>query len=103
MAKVEIYGHSDDCIEIDGDIHEEFYLIDDEPNWLAFSDGSLLSIDYTKDGTWRIHRMSTGTAAFSKTEATDSGDDYTDKATLEGDLSWVIHGKNMAKAAQSTK
>lgn len=86
---IEIYGSSDDLIEIDGDIREEFNA---EEGYLAFSDGTVLYIEYGKEGIWRIRQMTKGKAKYTKTEGIDD-DNYSDKVTLDGDISWVVFGK----------
>jgi len=53
MSRIKVYGHSDDCIEIeddDGKLREEFEAYDeDDGNYLAFADGTVLHIVYNKD------------------------------------------------------
>lgn len=96
--KVKIYGASDDLIEVEGDITEEFNppYGDDNPCYLAFGDGTMLSVQYDKDGMWRINRLNEGTAAYSKIEATDPDKNYSDVVTLEGDLKFVTFGSQRA-------
>lgn len=97
---LKIYGASDDLIEIEGDIREEFNPSDaDEPSLLAFSDGTLLQIQYGAGrlGFWRITPLTYGTAKYSKTEATNEDDDYSDVVTLDGDIKWVVCGSQWAK------
>lgn len=98
--KVTIYGASDDLIELEGDLREEFNPErDDKPGYLAFSDGTLLSIQYGNEGIWRINRLVEGSATYAKTDGTDSYSDYTDKVTLEGDaLTWVVYGHQIERA-----
>jgi hypothetical protein len=72
--KLTIYGASDDLIEIEGDIDEEFNPPEyDEPTLLVFSDGTILKVQYGAggDGFWRISPVVKGSAKYSKTEATD--------------------------------
>ena len=58
---VVIEGSSDDLIEIDGDIREEFYANDDEDgSLLAFSDVTVLRIIYPDSGVWRISPVVSG-------------------------------------------
>jgi hypothetical protein len=57
---IKFYGSSDDLLEIDGDIYEEFYVPDDKPFYVALSDGTLLRIHYDEDAIWRIHLSSEG-------------------------------------------
>lgn len=101
MSRIDISGASDDLIEIGGDIREEFYaeLGDDggKRNYLAFSDGTILSIVYSDEGIWRIAPIHNGAAKFDLTQGTDADTDYTDHAVLEGDVCWVIHGTAMAR------
>ncbi len=98
MKTIKIYGASDDLIEIDGDIREEFnHYNEDEPFYLAFSDGTALSINYNNDGFWRINRLATGSAEYSKHEGEDEDNDYSDIVSLKGDIKWAVGGKNFAK------
>lgn len=97
---VTITGHSDDLIEIEGDIVEEFSHMpdsDNEETYLAFSDGTVLSVAYTNSGLWRINRVKTGQASYEKEEATGPDATYTDKVTLGGpsaqNIYWVVQGK----------
>lgn len=99
MAELEIYGASDDLIEIDGDISEEFNPSgDDDNNYLGFSDGTVLKITYDNDGMWRIVPVIKGTAQLRIIQATDVDEDYTDHAHLTGDISWVVYGTAIAKS-----
>lgn len=90
---IEVSGHSDDCIEVEGDFQAEFYATEDGGDFLAFSDGTVLHVEYTNAGIWRINKVESGAAKYSKTEATNSEDDYTDKVTLIGEIRWVVCGK----------
>lgn len=95
---IKVYGSSDDLIEVEGDVVEEFNPHDsDKADFLAFSDGTVLSIEYTSDGIWRINRVATGTAGYSKVEATDDEKNYTDTVTLDGKLTWVVFGSRLEK------
>lgn len=103
---ITVYGSSDDLIEIEGDIVEEFGGPWDEETYLGFSDGTLLSIEYTDSGIWRINRLKEGSASYSKVEGTSSDDDYTDKVTLAENglskISWVVQG-NLVQASRKGK
>jgi hypothetical protein len=92
MKTITIYGASDDLIEIEGDIREEFYANEDGIT-IAVSDGTLLSIEYDSGGFWRVNRLVAGSATMEKTEATDPDDDYSDKVTLTGDIRWIVVGQ----------
>lgn len=93
QATVTIYGASDDLIEIEGEIREEFTpLGDGDETFMAFSDGTVLSIEYMNSGIWRIHLVRKGSAHYDKTEGTDPEGDYSDRVTLTGDIRWVVAG-----------
>ncbi|MGH7486840.1 MAG: hypothetical protein ACREMY_14750 [bacterium] len=96
---ITVYGASDDLIEVDGDISEEFYAIDsDEGDLLAFSDGTVLKIAYSTSGVWRITPVVT-IGHVSITQAPeDDEDNYSDRATLTGPVKWVVHGKKIGRA-----
>ena len=57
MGTVTIYGASDDLIEVKGDLTEEFNPGGDGPSFLAFTDGTILSVEYGKSGMWGIRRI----------------------------------------------
>jgi hypothetical protein len=92
MIRVE--GASDDLIEIGGDISEEFYLQNDKGDLLAFSDGTVLRIEF--GDPWRITPIVRGNAALTILLAAEHDDEGTDVATLDGDIAWVVHGVNHA-------
>jgi hypothetical protein len=99
MEKLTITGASDDLIEIDGAIREEFnvYPEDDEDLFVAVSDGTLLSVDYDKDGIWRFNAVKLGSATLNKTEGV-TADDTFDVVELTGErFDWVVCGKHTAK------
>lgn len=91
---IRVYGASDDLIEVDGAIREEFSaygLDEDDGGFLAFNDGTVLEIHYGASGRWRISCVQEGVASYEKSEATsDEGrreDDpdvpaYSDLVTL---------------------
>jgi hypothetical protein len=98
MSTVRIYGASDDLIEIDGDLSEEFGAYDSDPVYLGFSDGTLLNIRYDNDGNWRIVIAARGAGTEVKvTAAMDRHEGcYSDEAVLIGDLRWVVKGTEFA-------
>lgn len=87
--QTKIYGASDDLIELEGQISEEFNGGGDEGDILAFSDGTLLEVLYDKDGIWRIKQLAAGTCVFAH-KAGSVKDDTPDEAVLTGDLKWVV-------------
>lgn len=98
---VRVYGASDDCIEVDGDIYEEFYA-NREGNYLAFSNGSLLEIQYADDGIWRIRSL-TGEIRVDACPP-DDDDHYTDYAYIDADdVRWVMLGTDVAYRRKDTR
>ena len=94
MNWTKIYGASDDLIEIEGQIREEFSggnerSGDPTADILAFSDGTLLEVLYDNDGIWRIKRLVAGACEFEH-KAGDVEADTMDEAILRGDLRWVV-------------
>lgn len=94
---VTIYGASDDLVEIEGDINEEW----DMPTWsdedmrrhIGLSDGTLLSICRDGEGCWRINVLHRGKYTTKKTEATATDSDYTDRLEICGYIEWAVFGK----------
>lgn len=86
--KLTIKGHSDDIVMITGEIHDEFYPGENKKSYLAFGDGTVLSISY--DGEWTIKRKVEGSATFTKVDA--KGGESSDEVTLEGEIGWVLFG-----------
>jgi hypothetical protein len=95
---VTIYGSSDDLIEVGGDLDEEYSVSEDDPAYLAFSDGTVLQVIYTLTGFWHVDRLRIGTASYEKVDATDADNDYSDRVTLDGDLTWVVIGSSFSVA-----
>ncbi|WP_047891769.1 hypothetical protein [Micromonospora sp. RV43] len=95
---ITVYGASDDLIEIDGDISEEFgYHNEDKGDLLAFSDGTVLRIVFTDAAIWRITTVARGSAELTIEQAPeDDESNYTDRATLIGAV-WVVHGLALAR------
>jgi hypothetical protein len=89
---IEVYGASDDLIEVEGDIGEEFnhYSTDDKPCYLAFSDGTLFKVQYL-EGIWRIFFVAKGRCNSRLEQCTS--DDGSDHAYLTGEkITWVVCG-----------
>jgi hypothetical protein len=103
-ATVELTGSSDDLIELDGALYEEFNYVDNigEGDFIGFSDGTVLRIEYGRSGVWRITPVVSGTAKLTIEQAPENDDDqYTDKAILEGDVTWAMHGIGIAAAKRT--
>jgi len=102
-----VYGASDDCIEIDGDVREEFVCPRDadgnDTALLAFSDGTVLRITYTLTGVWRIVPVQHGGAFMVVEQAPENCDDnYSDRVTLDTGIGsrivWCVCGVAMGAA-----
>jgi hypothetical protein len=95
---ITVYGASDDMIEVEGDITEEFDYTGDTPNsgdLLAFSDGTVLRIRFDDAGVWRIVKVAGGPVDIAQAPEGDDSN-YTDRATIKG-ADWVVHGIDWAK------
>lgn len=97
-----ITGASDDLIEIDGDIVEEFNFFPDDDKdtrLLAFSDGTLLQAFYDKNGIWRFNPIAKGTATFHKDDGWAATDENDRVILSDVPIQWVVLGyeSGMAK------
>jgi hypothetical protein len=94
---ITIYGASDDLIEVEGDIREEFsaYCEEDTKFLIALSDGTLLKMWYDEDGIWRIQHLYGDPARFSKVDG-DVIKDTVDRVTISGTIDWLVLGKSIA-------
>jgi hypothetical protein len=94
-VKVTIYGCSDDLVEVEGDLTDEF---SGDDVLLMFGDDTHIRARYDKDGIWRLACGKEGTAkCVGAFVATDPESDYSDRMTLEGDLisveKWMDRGE----------
>lgn len=96
---VSICGASDDLIEIEGDVREEFTTMADAGALVGASNGALLRIRYTDSGTWRIQPVAGADLIDVKQCAEDDEDNYSDVATVAGDIAWVLFGSAWAGSA----
>ncbi len=99
--QITISGASDDLIEIEGDIYEEFNWYPtktDATGVLAVSDGTLLRVRYDEDGIWRFSQLVKGSSEFFKEEGSVELDTQ-DRITLHGtEIKWVVFGEQSAIA-----
>lgn len=109
--QVVVYGASDDLVEVEGSLVEEFSATDVQDGeggeatgrLLAFSDGTVLEVLYGQ-GTgafWRIRRLATGSAKYKNDEGDDEETNYSDRVTLTGDIKWCVAGNVWAKAKKA--
>ncbi len=93
--KLTIYGASDDLIEIEGDLRDEFGYYSDDPAEVRFSDGTVATIAYGagNGAFWRIAVLERGVGTITHTAGTHERTDYSDRLTVEG-VEWVeINGR----------
>lgn len=91
-----ITGASNNIIEIDGDICAQFPLLDKaQGDLLVFSDNTILCVQYTSEGVWRITRPTRGSAEVTIRRAVRG--ERSDVAVLDGDISWVDHPSRMVR------
>ncbi|HEY1176793.1 MAG TPA: hypothetical protein VGF17_11590 [Phytomonospora sp.] len=94
---VTVRGRSDDLIEIGDDLVEEFNVLGDEYDLVSFPDGTVLRVEFDRDGVWRITPLYRGHGTLTIEQA--HGDDArTDIATLVFDAPavWAMHGTSVA-------
>lgn len=84
---VTVYGASDDLIEVEGDIREEFHWNDCLPAYLRFSNGVVLRVSYFD--VWRIEPVAGAELVQVVQCSEDDEDNYSDRATVSGDVTWV--------------
>lgn len=65
---VRIYGSSDDLVEIEGDIQEEFDSYD-QPTYLLFNDGTQIKVEYDDEGMWSTSTIRVGMAQLGHQDA----------------------------------
>ncbi len=97
---VTVYGENDDIVHVQGDINVEFETnLDphDSNVLLAFDDGTTLSVVYEEDGMWRIQPVHHGPSELTVEQPPlDSEFPDSDRATVNGPISWVVLGTRYA-------
>lgn len=87
----EVYGASDDLIEVQGDLSEEFSG-GEKPCLLIFSDGTVLTIKYGKEhlAVWAITLIEQG-GLFGRIDfcTDEDAERYSDTAHFKDGLEWV--------------
>lgn len=97
---IKVYGASDDLVELEGDINEEFNYLglggadeQDSGGLLAFSNGVILRIVYTQEGVWRITTVK-GEVPLNQAPEDDE-DNYSDVAFVPP-ADWCVFGIEVA-------
>lgn len=105
---VMVYGCSDDLIEIEGVIEDEYCtsggdIQDAKYNYVAFSDGTVLEIEYTSRGWWSIHVKRAGKCRVEREQDLDAGTDVIKLFGPAGSLTWALVGNSFLLAQSLTK
>ncbi|MDU6856077.1 MAG: hypothetical protein E6370_17340 [Clostridiales bacterium] len=94
-----ITGASDDLIEIEGELVEEFDCFNCKNGTLACSDGTLLTVDYDKDGLWRFGIRFKG-SLFDKKEEGSVDEDTNDKVFFKPGMKWIVFHEEASVAVR---
>lgn len=93
-----IYGASDDLIEIEGDISEEFPAYNlHEDAVIGASNGVLLRVRYDDDGVWRLTPIHGADRVTITVAPVDDDDNYSDRAVITDPVGWVVLGTQHAR------
>lgn len=112
MENIGIYGASDDLLEIEGEIREEYGCYGEGKLYVSFSNGAVISVEY--DGEWKIMKHSEPedgcieihAAGSDKAEELNSfSGDYSDYAEIKSDqkIEWVAIGNQIYKNSGFSK
>lgn len=89
---VTVTGYGDDLIEVEGSLRAEFYW-PTGPAFLGFSNGAILRVTYGPDhDVWRIAPVAGAGLVQIEQCPEDDEDNYSDRATVEDDVAWVVCG-----------
>ena len=89
-----IKGHSDDIINVEGAIRDEFYPDSSDKMAIATNNGTLLAFEYTTGGIWRAKIIKEGLNKVDHDVNPESDEErYSDIVTITGEIEWVIFGK----------
>lgn len=89
-----ITGASDDLIELSGELQEEFNCYDCADGTMAFSDGTLLKVDYDTDGIWRFRPLYKG-CLFEEIRIGSVTEDTNDEVYFAPGLKWCVFSDEM--------
>ncbi|MFL0197795.1 hypothetical protein ACJDU8_19820 [Clostridium sp. WILCCON 0269] len=97
-----VTGASDDLIEIGGELEEEFNAYDCNDGTMAFSDGTLLRVDYSKDGIWKFNPIYKG-SLFVRVIQGSISEDTNDEAYFDSGLKWCAFSTEMQVEVNTIK
>ncbi len=93
MNGTEVYGASDDLIELEGELRGEhgcYASSEAEPVALFLSDGTVLAIHYSEAGVWKIDVREKGALFDSlRIETSPDAARYSDTAVFAPGLKWA--------------
>ena len=89
-----VTGASDDLVEINGELCEEFDACDLRDGKVAFSDGTLLGVEYDSDGIWRFKVIFKGSCFDHKVEGCVT-DNSNDVVHLKEGITWAVFGDDV--------
>jgi len=95
-----ITGASDDLIELDGDLCDEFSAYDCNDGRMALSDGTLLKVEYDEDGLWRFKVLYKGSLYDHKDEGSVD-EDINDVVHFVPGIKWAVFSREMQIASYS--
>ena len=97
---ITLQGHSDDVVEISGDIEDEVYTDNDGEVIIIVSDGTVVRAQY--DGIWTITVLDRGIGnyieEYKATLSDVSSDKFSDIVTIEANISWIAVTSQLIKA-----
>jgi len=85
-----VYGHSDDLIEVVGDVQEEYYAIYDEPTHVMVGNTEVVA-EYGGPGEWYVSVVDQGDGdetyhhKIGSVELAEEANDYTEAVLVETD------------------
>ena len=99
---IEIYGCSDDLIEIEGDINEEFDVYNETPTYLLFSNGMIIKVDYDGDWTFNIIKQGAPGSCVVKIEPFSQERSYSQTVIIDNhNVSWICLSDRIAVLGKS--
>jgi hypothetical protein len=96
LGMLKVTGSSDDIVEFEGDLSDELYPGNNDENYLAFSDGTVLFVEYDDDGIWRFKTIYKGSLFDKKEEGSRTNDENDTVYFLDG-IKWVLLGNQIVK------
>jgi hypothetical protein len=94
---LKVTGASDDLIELEGDLNEEWDRFDSAGDYLAFSDGTVLFAKYDDDGIWRFTPYAVGTLYDHVVQGVVADDTF-DVVRFKDGIKWCVCGKDYVHA-----